>query len=278
MLMKLSFVLNKAKAEKRCIPAINVYNLETVQAVLTAAKNLQTPIIVSFGESYLKHASLKQIAAIVRHSAFNHDGPVVLHLDHAKRMDTIKNAIDCGFTSVMYDGSHLPFRQNIEHTRKVVELAGKNNISVEAELGYLNPEDGSSDESIANGYTRVEEAEIFVKETKVDALAVAIGNAHGIYKGTPCLDFQRLCEISNAVDIPLVLHGSSGISEDQLKKAISLGIAKMNVNTEVALAGSEAIKRMLAQQGIVRLERLMENAQAEMVKVIEKYIKFAYFE
>lgn len=275
MIKNLAFVLDKAREEKKCVPAINVYNLETIQAVLDAAFSVQSPIIISFGEGYLHHVPLEFISSTVC-LLDKSDLPVVLHLDHAKSLKTIRKALDSGFTSVMYDGSHLPLEENIYNTRKTVEMASACQASVEGELGYLNPEDGSDTAIYTDRYTSVRDADKYVKSTGVDALAVAVGNAHGVYADEPKLEFERIAAIANTVDVPLVLHGSSGIPEDNLKKAISLGVAKINVNTEVSLAGTAAVQSLLGETGHIRFERLMGGARSEMSKVIKSFINIAY--
>lgn len=277
MITNLATVLGKAHHEGRCVPAINVYNLETVQAVFEASAKMQSPIIISFGESYLGHASLDVIVSMVRLLDQNRSLPVVLHLDHAKKFETIRKALDSGFTSVMYDGSHLPLEVNIENSTKVVQLAQQFDASVEGELGYLNPEDGSGTEIYADRYTRPEEAERYVNETGVDALAIAVGNAHGVYSTAPHLEFQRIAAIAKAVKIPLVLHGSSGIPKADLQRAIALGVVKINVNTEVALAGARSARLLLEEKPDARFELLMQRARTEMREVIADYIGFSYF-
>lgn len=277
MITNLSAVLRKAQSENRCIPAINVYNLETIQATLEAATRMKSPIIISFGENYLSHTSLGVIASLVRLLDNDRALQVVLHLDHAKGIDTIGQALDCGFTSVMYDGSHLPLEINIENSIRVVQMAKRFDASVEGELGYLNPEDGSSTEIFADRYTQVSEAKQYVKETGVDALAIAVGNAHGVYSEAPHLEFERIADIAQAVTVPLVLHGSSGIPKADLQRAISLGVAKINVNTEVALGGAEAIRGLLGEQQSVRLEVMMRTARSQMSEIIADYIDTSYF-
>ena len=274
MLHTLKTMLPKARDKQQCILAVNVYNLETIQATLEAATEKQAPIILAFGENYLKHANPRQIVSMIALSSYGRNLDVVIHLDHARNVDSIKLALDSGFTSVMYDGSLFPLYANIESTKEIVTLANAYGVSVEAELGYLNDEDGSSDATQIGGYTRVEDAILFIKETKVDALALAIGNAHGLYKGVPHLDFQRLYEISQAIKTPLVLHGASGIPAEQLQKAISFGIAKINVNTEVALSGTAAIQQYLSNQLNARLEQLMLAARSEMKDTIQRYLSF----
>jgi fructose-bisphosphate aldolase class II len=274
MLQTLKTMLPKAREEQRCVLAVNVYNLETIQATLEASMEKKAPIILAFGESYLRHANTRQIVGMITSSSYFSCLDVVIHLDHARSEESIKQALESGFTSVMYDGSHLPLRENIDATKEIVKLAGAYGASVEAELGYLNNEDGSSGTIILDRYTRVLDALMFVEETNVDALALAIGNAHGLYKGVPHLDFNRLQEISQAIETPLVLHGASGIPAEQIKKAIMLGIAKINVNTEVALSGARAIKQMIDAQPKVRLEQLMLAARDEMKDTVKRYLDF----
>jgi fructose-bisphosphate aldolase class II len=176
----------------------------------------------------------------------------------------------------MYDGSSLPFSENVKNTRNVVELAHMVGVSVEGELGYLNNENGepSYGMNISKGYTTPESAAEFVKSTGVDALAIAIGNAHGLYKGVPILDFVRLSEISSLVSIPLVLHGCSGIPEDSIKKAVSLGVGKINVNTEVSIAAVESIREVLSYSSDkgLRFEQVLKKPRERMVETISRYI------
>jgi len=275
MIITLKKVLSEARDDGHCVPAINVYNLETVQAVLYAARDSGYPIIVAFGEGYIPYAPLKVIAAMVK-ALDTSDTEIVLHLDHAKKLATIKDALSCGFSSVMYDGSSLSLEENIANTRKVVEMASYFGASVEGELGYLNAETGDDGLIFTDCYTSVEEAEQFVSETGVDALAIAVGNAHGLYLKTPKVDFDRIAAINRATKVPLVLHGSSGIPEEAIKTAISLGIAKINVNTEVSMAGAAAAFDLLGKEQQVRYEKLTEAAREEMVKVVNKFMLLAY--
>jgi fructose-bisphosphate aldolase class II len=280
VLVSLKELLNQCKKNKTAIPAFNVYNLETILSVNQAANNLNRPVIFSFGESYLDDLPLELIALNIRFLAERSQQPMVLHLDHAKNLSTIKRAIDCGFTSVMYDGSHLSIEENIENTRAVVEIAREAKVSVEGELGYMNPEDGSQNDETGSAdhseFTGPELALKYVTETEVDALAIAIGNAHGLYQGEPHLEFSVLAEIAALTDIPLVLHGSSGIPAEQIKKAINLGICKINVNTELALGAVESIRRsikMSPKVNSLRYEKLIRQTKADLVLLIEKYLK-----
>lgn len=268
-------LLKHAREQKQCIPAFNIYNLETAQAVFIAAKQAQKPVIAAFGEGYLPHASLEVIAAIVKALSKDHPYPVVLHLDHCKDPRTIYAAIEAGFTSVMYDGSSLPLDENIANTNKVVSFGHERGVSVEGELGCMNAEDGS-ESAVCIGehmYTNMYEAQRYVNDTGVDSLAVAVGNAHGLYKGVPNLNMQRIKEIEQAVAIPLVLHGCSGIPEEQIQQAISLGVSKINVNTELALAASKKIAGLLQSTHQIRLEKLMAEAQESMITVMKSFFK-----
>lgn len=280
MLINSVDLLKKARATGRCIPAFNVYNLETVQAAFTAAKAVKAPLMLALGESYIDDAPLSVIAAMVKVLDKEHEFPVVLHLDHAKKIDTIEAAIDAGFTSVMYDGSHLKLEENIKNTCAVINLAQSSGVSVEGEIGSMNPEDGSEDWEIGetNPLTDPAQAKLYVSETQVDSLAVVIGNAHGMYKGVPSLDFERLDAICEQIDIPIVLHGCSGIPQQQILKAISKGVAKINVNTEIALTGSHSIKTMFQGAGYddIRLEKLMSQARKGMAKAMEGYLRMTY--
>ncbi len=277
MLMNSTALLKDARAHARCIPAFNIYNLETAQAVFQAAKLAQKPVIAAFGEGYQENASLSVMAAIVKTLAEQHPYPVVLHLDHCKEIDTIYQAIEAGFTSVMYDGSRLPLEENLANTLKVTQYAHERDVSVEGELGCMNPEDGSEmPVSISHSaYTDVNQARQFAGETGIDTLAVAVGNAHGLYKGTPHLNMERLEKIYQAAGIPLVLHGCSGIPTEQIRQAVSTAVAKINVNTELALAGSHQISTMLQEKETVRLEKLMLGARERMTEVMKPFFAFA---
>lgn len=280
MLVSLKELLSQCQKKKTAAAAFNVYNLETILSVNQAANNLNCPVIFSFGESYLDDVPMELIALNIRFLAERSQQSMVLHLDHAKNLSTIESAIDCGFTSVMYDGSHLDIEENIKNTRKVVEMARKAKVSVEGELGYLNPEDGSQNESLGevdpSAFTQPELAKKYVDETGVDALAIAIGNAHGVYHGEPHLELSTLAKIAALTETKLVLHGASGIPEDQIKKAIQLGIRKLNVNTELALGAVESIRKSIWNSPEVhslRYEKLIRQTKADLVPLIEKYIK-----
>ncbi len=277
MLTTLSTLLQTAKQEKRAVGAFNVYNLETILAVVEAANRLKSPVIISFGEGYFSHAPVEAIAAIVKEICTPLAIQVALHLDHAKELESITRAIRAGFTSVMYDGSMLPIRENIKNTKAIVEYAHGVGVSVEGELGYMNHEDGTFEEGLdlEKGYTSVQDAAEYVDNTGIDALAVAIGNAHGIYKGKPTLDFVQLNKIGQAVPVPIVLHGCSGIPDEDLRRAVSLGVSKINVNTEVSTGAVLAARQFLAQNTAkdLRFETVLMDARHTMSARVERFIK-----
>lgn len=223
-------IFASAEEDNFGIGAFSVANMEMVMGAIQAAEELRSPIILQIAEVRLKHSPLHLIGPLMVEAAKQSVVPVAVHFDHGLTYEKIKQALDIGFTSVMYDGSHLPLKENIEKTKEIVKLANFYGATVEAEIGRVGgSEDGSEDIEIT--ITGVEEAEKFAEETKVDALAIAIGNAHGVYKGEPNLRFDRLKEIDERVEIPLVLHGGSGIEENDFKECIKLGIRKINVAT-----------------------------------------------
>ncbi len=229
-LVRMKELLEKADKSDYGIGAFSVANMEMIMGAVKAGEELNFPLILQIAEVRLKHSPLELIGPVMIEAAKKAKVPVAVHLDHGINIETIKQALDLGFTSVMFDGSHLPLDENIKKTKEVVELAKKYGATVEAEIGRVGgSEDGTKDINML--ITRVEDAVRFYEETKVDALAVAIGNAHGVYKEAPKLQFERLKEINDAVEIPLVLHGGSGIIVYEFKKCIKYGIKKINVAT-----------------------------------------------
>lgn len=257
-----------ARRKAYAIGAFNVNNLETVLAVSEAAVEEKSPAIVALTPSAIKYGGLPYLAKIVKIAAESSSLPKSLHLDHGEDLDKVSRCITAGFTSVMIDGSHLQFQDNIALTKRVVDLAHPKKVSVEAELGRLAGVEEKTVEEKEAILTDPDNAEEFVRRTGVDALAVAVGTSHGAYKfkAEPKLDFQRLKIISEKVDIPLVLHGASsvpkwiiekaakygaqlegakGIPEGHIQKAISLGIAKINIDTDLRLAFTATAREVL---------------------------------
>ncbi len=245
MLVTMKEMLADARAKKYAIPAFDVSNYEMIKAVIEVCEEERSPALFMCLKADLQNKGIKFLVAMIREAAANYTVPVCIHLDHATDIEDIKEAIDNGFTSVMYDGSVLPFEQNAENTKAVCELAHAKGVSVEAELGHVcdaiagTGEDAmmgnteAKEENPEDSLTDPREVEKFVAYTNVDALAVAVGTAHGVYRSTPTLRLDRLDEINRVSACPLVLHGGSGTPDDQVKEAIKLGITKINIFSEV---------------------------------------------
>ncbi|MEM3580386.1 MAG: class II fructose-1,6-bisphosphate aldolase [Candidatus Bathyarchaeia archaeon] len=269
MLVTNKELLLKAQKEAYAIGAFNIQNLESLLAVVEAATEEKSPVIVAATPSAIKYGGLNYLARLVKTAAEITPVPMSLHLDHGEDVETVKKCLEAGFTSVMIDGSHLPFEENVALTKRVVELAHQKGVSVEGELGRLTGVEEKTVEEREAVLTDPREAEEFVKRTGVDALAVSIGTSHGAYKfkGEPQLDFERLKQIRERVKVPLVLHGASsvpqwiiekatkygaelsgakGIPEEHIRKAISLGITKINIDTDLRLAFTATVREVLA--------------------------------
>ena len=246
-LVSSSQLLLKAQAGGYAVGAFNVENMEMAEAVIAAAEELDAPVIIQTTPSTVKYASLKLYYANVKALAEGTKIPVALHLDHGSSFELAVQAIREGYTSVMIDGSHESFEDNITLTKRVVDVAKPNGIPVEAELGKVG---GKEDDLEANADSNTDpsEAAEFVRRTGVDSLAVAIGTAHGFYAGTPVLDKERLSEIRKVVDTPLVLHGASGLSDEDVVECIKRGICKVNFATELRAAYTGGIKEILAEK------------------------------
>lgn len=269
------YVLEKAQKGGYAVPAFNIHNLETLQVVVEAAAEMKSPVILAGTPGTYSYGGVENIVGIVEALSKEHDIPLSLHLDHHEDFDDIKYKIDAGIRSAMIDGSHLSFEENVELVRKVVELSHRNDVSVEAELGRLG---GAEDDLVVDEkdtlYTNPKQALEFVERTGIDSLAVAIGTAHGLYKNEPKLDFDRLEEIRSIVSIPLVLHGASGLPDEDIQRAIRLGICKVNVATELKIAFSGALKEYFQENPDAEDPRkYMKPAKAAMKEVVKKVIR-----
>ena len=228
------------------VGAFNVENMEMVMAVIAAADELRAPLMLQTTPSTIKYAGLDMYLANVKAAAERASVPVCLHLDHGDSFDLAMRALRTGYTSIMIDGSHNVFEENIAVTKAVADACRPSGIPVEAELGKVGGKEDDLDGGEGNGYTDPLEAKEFVERTGVTSLAVAIGTAHGVYKGVPKLDLDRLAEIRKVVDIPLVLHGASGLSEEAVVESIKRGICKVNFATELRIAYTDGVKEFLA--------------------------------
>jgi fructose-bisphosphate aldolase class II len=239
-------LLNRAKREGYAVGAFNTNNLEITLSIVEAAVKERSPLILAVSPGAMKYAGVAYLSAIAKVAADSVDVPISLHLDHGLTLEDVQAALDQGFSSVMIDGSKLPFEENTEITKKVVAMARARGVSIEAELGKLvGTEDQVSVSEREASMTDPDQAAEFVERTGIDALAVSIGNAHGWYKGEPELDFERLRQIRSRVDIPLVLHGASGIPDEMIRKACSIGVDKINIDTEVRNAFRQAIAKFV---------------------------------
>ena len=247
-LVKMKTLLENAKNKKIGWGAFSIANMEMIRGAIKAAEEMQTPIILQIAEVRLNYSPLHMIGSMMVAAAKQSKVDVAVHLDHGLTLETVKQALELGFTSVMLDASTLPFEQNIEKTKSVVTLAKKYGATVEAELGLVGgSEDGSSDHGIR--CTDPQDAKIFAENTGIDALAVAIGNAHGNYPVAPKLAFDVLEQIKNNVSIPLVLHGGSGITDEDFQRAISLGIKKVNIATASFNSLTKKVEEYIKSEG-----------------------------
>lgn len=243
MYSTLKEVLKEANDLNMAVGAFNTHNLEMLPAIIKAAVKEKTPVIVQTSCGTANYIGHKNLVSICKSMADEYGAEVVLHLDHAKDYDEIRKAIDAGYSSVMFDGSSLPLKENILGTKRVVAYAKKYGVSVEAELGTVGgTEDGIAVAQDEVRYTDPADAVEFVKQTGIDALAVAIGTNHGQYKSKTNINFERLKEIKDVVDIPLVIHGGTGVKEEDVKKVIDLGIRKFNVGTELLVGWNRESK------------------------------------
>lgn len=267
-------MLKKAQKENYAVPAFNIHNLETMQVVVETVAELQSPVILAGTPGTYSYAGTENIIAIAYELSKKHNVPLALHLDHHESYQDIINKIDAGVRSVMIDGSHFPFEENINIVKQVVEYAHRYDVSVEAELGRLG---GIEDDLVVDArdalYTNPQQAVEFIEKTGIDSLAIAIGTAHGLYKSDPKLDFDRLSEIRSIVDIPLVLHGASGVPDKDVRECIKRGICKVNVATELKIAFADALKSYLIENPDANDPRhYMKPAKLAMKEIVKKII------
>lgn len=264
--------IQKAQEKGVAIAAFNVHNLETVQAVVEGAAEERAPVILQTTPGTLKHAGIPYIAACVRAASELYDIPIALHLDHCPSVETVVRCVREGYTSVMIDGSELPYEENVALVRKVAELAHYAGVAVEGELGRIGgAEDDLSVDEREAGFTVPEEAKAFAEATGIDTLAIAIGTAHGVYRGEPRLDFERLAAIKDLVRLPLVLHGASGVPDESIQKAVRGGICKINFATELKIAMAAAIQEVFRNNPGENDPRKYMGAAKKAVKETVRY-------
>ena len=269
-------LLDKAHEGGYAVGAFNVNTMEQCQAIIAAAEETRSPVIIQASQGGLKYAGVKMISAMVKALAEDTDIPVALHLDNGTDFKQIMLCLRHGFTSVMIDASKLPLQGNIDTTKKVCEIAHAVGVSVEAEIGKIGgTEDDVTVSEREATFTDPDEAAKLVNETGVDSLAIAIGTAHGPYKGEPKLDFDRLELIKKKLDMPIVLHGSSGVPEASIRKAVSLGVNKINIDTDIRLSFSAAVRDFVDKSDAYDPRKIITPARDAMKETIkEKMIMF----
>ena len=289
--------LRAGRANGWAVGGFNVYNLESARAVIAAATNLRAPVMIQTSEGAVKHAGFGNIAAIVRRLAEGAPVPVALHMDHGKSIEVANAAVEAGYTSVMIDTSRLPLEENIAATREIVEYAHPRDVQVEAEIGQLAGIEDLGEVEAEATFTVPEEAVRFVAETGVDSLTITIGTSHGAFKfkGEPQLDFDRLAKVAALIKSPIVLHGASavrkedvafaerygarlpkaaGIPEEFIKRAISLGVAKINTDSDLRLAALGRMRQVLTERpDIFNLYQLMGEAEGAIREAVEARIR-----
>jgi len=274
MLVTLKDVLDMAEKEKYAIGAFNTPNLECIMAVIHSAEHFNVPVVISHAELHEPVMQLSVIGPIMVQMAKRAKVPVCVHLDHGETLAYLKQALDLGFTSIMYDGSMLPYEENLHNTREAILLARKTGASVEAELGTLGRSEAGGEERAedkADVYTDPELAKKFVEESGIDALAVSFGTVHGLYTTQPNLDFVRIETIRSLVHMPLVMHGGSGVSPEDYTTAIRKGIRKINYYTYMSQQGVLAVEKLLCERKVTFFHDIAKTA----VRAMEEDVKNA---
>lgn len=270
MLITTKNLLSEAQKNRTAIGAFNVSDLEITQAVVQAGRDLNQPVIIQTTTKAIQYAGLSFLADIIKRFAKESNIGIVLHLDHGKDINLIKQCLAAGYTSIMFDGSELSFEQNVAATKQIVVLANSYNVPVEGEVGTV-PSPGGNNQ-IAK--TDVRKAIDFVRQTGVASLAVAIGTTHGQDRSAEQLDFNLLKELRESLEIPLVLHGASGIADDQIKQLIDFGISKINIDTDIRLAFSNSIKEFsAAHPDVFDPREIMTVGRDAVYKVVYNKIK-----
>lgn len=273
MLVDLVKILKLAEEKKCAVGAFNTPNLECINAVIAAAKKLNVPVIISHAELHEEVSPLAKIGPVMVEAAKAAKVPVCVHLDHCETLDYLQRALDIGFTGVMYDGSTLPYAENLANTKKAVEMAKAYPCGVEAELGALASREGGAAAAGGPVYTDPDEAVEFCRETGIDAFAPSFGTAHGIYKAKPVLDLDRVKVIAEKTGLPLVMHGGSGVSPEDYRTGIQNGLRKINYYSYMAKAGVSAVKELLAREDVTFFHDLAIAAQNAMQEDAEKAMR-----
>jgi len=273
-LVSMNEFLPKAKEKKFAVGQFNMNNLEFAQAIADAAAELNSPFIYGVSEGALKYMGMEYTVAIARAAAEKTGLPIALHLDHGSSFEVAMACIRAGFSSVMFDGSHYPLEENIRLTKEIVKAAHAMGVSVEGELGTIGgvEDDLSVDEADA-ALAKPEEAIYFYEETGVDALAIAVGTAHGMYSGEPNIRYDIIEAVASKVPVPIVLHGGSGVPDESIRKSIAAGVGKINVNTENQVACTAKIREILGKDAkVIDPRKYLGPARTAMIEVVKSKI------
>lgn len=271
-LVPMKVLLQDASTQGYAVGGFNVFNLETLGAVTEVAEEVKAPLVIGIPERLLTFIDGESLCTAIIHAAKRSRIPIALHLDHGHTFDGVMKALRWGFTSVMFDGSALSFGENIKKTKEIAKIAHSLGVSVEGELGYLCS-CGESIEHLADeNFVKVDQVAEFVEDTKVDALAVGIGNSHGSYQGKPKLNFDRIKELKTMVHVPLVLHGGSKLARADFQQGVASGITKVNIATDMCIAATSTIKKQLESNPNVHYVNLMLNVKKGVKDAVKKYM------
>ena len=273
MLVNLVEILKMAEEKKCAVGAFNTPNLECILAVLAAAEKLNVPVILSHAELHEEVSPLAKIGPVMVQAAKAAKVPVCVHLDHCEALDYMAETLEIGFTGVMYDGSTLPYEENLANTKKAVAMARNYNCGVEAELGALASREGGAANASGPVYTDPDQAVLFCRETGIDALAPSFGTAHGIYKSKPVLDLDRVKVIAKKTGLPLVMRGGSGVSPEDYRTGIQNGLRKINYYSYMSKAGTNAVRELLEKEDVTFFHDLALAAQRAMEADAEKAMR-----
>lgn len=273
MIVNAKDILKQAKENKYAIPHFNTNNLEWTKFILEECNSMNSPVIIGVSESSIEYmGGYEVVSNLIMNldKSLNINVPVVIHLDHGSSVESAINAINAGFTSVMLDASKYNLEKNIEMTKKVVEYAKKFNVTVEAEIGAIGGKEDQNEAKII--YATKEDAVELVEKTGIDSLAPAVGNIHGIYNDIPNINFNLIKEISDCISVPLVLHGASGLNDNILKEAIKSGITKININTDLNLAWSNAVRLYLLNNKVYDVRKIIKSGEEALKEAVRHKI------
>lgn len=271
-LVTLKEILDDAKKRSYGVGMFGSFNMEMFNGIIQAAEEANSPVIISTGPGELPFNPIHITGPVLVQKAREAKVPVCVHFDHGEKFEDVVAAIKSGFSSVMIDASSMSYKENVNATKEIVKIAHSLGVSVEGEIGHVGGQEGSlhAEMTREDFYTKTEDAVNYVKDTGIDALAIAIGTAHGQYTFTPVLDFERLKEIRDSVNVPLVLHGGSGLCDDDFKKSISLGIHKVNVFTDVCNAALKTIRQNIDKDDLTYLGLSLDVIQGVKQEVMKK--------